>query len=395
MREPIQPPRVLLLSAIGTGVNPYIGLLRDGLAAAGARVRLTSSLDPAELDTFRPEIIHLHWLERYDLPPGIVLTRLRGATDLPRRAARRLGEGMANARPVFALRRWSRLRRLFAQLRAFRAGGGRVAYTVHNLDPHEEAGLADRWGVAHLLHLADVVHVHDASTADALAARFGRRHGVAVIPHGHYLAAYPNTASRAAARAGLDLAPDPFVFVCLGLMRPYKGLEELLPAFRSLPDADLRLILAGRPGSPEYLRSLEALAAGDERVRIIPRFVPPDEIQIYLNAADAAVLPYRQITTSGAALLAFSFGLPVIAPALGAFPNLLADSRRGILYDPAEPAALARALAQARLSDWTGARQQIMAWAAQFDWAEIGRRLLAAYRGDRQDVAHVTSDNPA
>jgi beta-1,4-mannosyltransferase len=379
MREPIHSPRVLLLSAVGTGINPYIGLLRDGLAAADAEVRLSPILDPAESAAFRPEVIHLHWLERYDLPSAITATGLRGATDLPRRAARRLGETVANAQPVYLLRRWGRLRHLFAQLRAFQAGGGRVAYTVHNLDPHEEAGLADKWGAMCLLGMADIVHVHDAGTADALAARFGRRHGIAVVPHGHYLAAYPNTVSRAEARVRLALPPDAFVYVCLGLMRPYKGLEELLPAFRSLPDAGIRLILAGKPGSEEYLRSLQALAADDERVQIMPRFVPPDEVQVCLNAADVAVLPYRQITTSGAALLAFSFGRPVIAPALGAFPVLLAESR-GVLYDPAEPGALARALAQARLAERADARQQIMAWVAQFDWTEIGRELLAAYQ---------------
>ena len=380
MREPIHPSRVLLLSAVGTGINPYIGLLRDGLAAAGAEVRLSSILDPAEAVAFRPDVIHLHWLERYDLPPAIAATGLRGATGLPQRAARRVIETAANAPPVCMLRRGGRLRRLFSQLRTFQAGGGRVAYTVHNLDPHEEAGLVDHWGAARLLRLADIVHVHDASTAEALAARFGRRQGVVVIPHGHYLEAYPNTVSRTEARARLDLPLDTFVFICLGLLRPYKGLEDLLPAFRSLPDAGIRLVLAGKPGSEEYLRSLQALADGDERVRIMPRFVPPDEVQVYLDAADVAVLPYRQITTSGAALLAFSLGLPVIAPALGAFPNLLAESRRGILYDPAEPDALAHALAQARRTDWTGARQEIMAWVAQFDWGEIGRKLVAAYR---------------
>ncbi len=90
MPERTQPPRVLLLSAVGTRINPYIGLLREGLAAAGADVRLATQLDPADLaPDRRPDVIHLHWLERYDLPPMIVATGLRGATDLPRRALRR------------------------------------------------------------------------------------------------------------------------------------------------------------------------------------------------------------------------------------------------------------------------------------------------------------------
>ena len=54
MSEPYHPPRVLLLSAVGTNTNPYIGLLRDGLAAAGAEVRLVANLDPAALSSVPP-----------------------------------------------------------------------------------------------------------------------------------------------------------------------------------------------------------------------------------------------------------------------------------------------------------------------------------------------------
>ncbi len=42
-----------------------------------------------------------------------------------------------------------------------------------------------------MLRQADVLHVHDASTAEAIAARYGRRDGVAIVPHGHYLTSYP------------------------------------------------------------------------------------------------------------------------------------------------------------------------------------------------------------
>lgn len=380
MTEAIPPLRVLLLSAVGAQVNPYIGLLHGGLSAAGADVRLADRLDPADLaGGRRPDVIHLHWLDRYDRPPAFLVLGLRGARDLPRRALRRLVETVGNLPAAYQWRRWQRLYRLMRQLRRFQTAGGRVAYTVHNLDPHEGGGPADRWGTAALLRLADLVHVHDAGTAEALASRFGRRAGVVVIPHGHYMESYPNTIGHAEARERLNLPETAFIYVTLGLLRPYKGLEELLPAFRALPEPDALLLLAGKPGPGSYAGTLAALAGGDPRIRLVPDFVPPAEVQLYLNAADVCVLPYRQITTSGAALLAFSFGLPVIAPAIGAFPNLIGE-RRGLLYDPAAADGLTRALIQARQADWRGVRSEIMAWVAQFDWAEIGRQLVAAYR---------------
>ena len=203
--------------------------------------------------------------------------------------------------------------------------------------------------------------------------------GSLAIPHGHYIDCYPNEIGREAARDRLGLPADAFVYLALGLMRPYKGLEELAPAFRSLPDRDVVLLLAGKPSPASYAETLARLTVGDPRIRLIPQFVPPQDVQLYLNAADICVLPYRQITTSGAALLAFSFGAPVLAPRIGAFPHLLAEGR-GILYDPADPAGLAHALTDAASTDWQPIRPEILAWVRQFDWPGIGSRLVAAYR---------------
>ena len=168
------------------------------------------------------------------------------------------------------------------------------------------------------------------------------------------------------------------VFPALDLTGGELSAPGLAIAKSRLPGARLRLLLAGKPGTPEYGRMLAELAAGDARIRLDPQFVPPEEVQLYYNAADVCVLPYRQITTSGAALLAFSFGLPIVAPAIGAFPALVTPAR-GVLYDPAQPAGLTVALMAAQQPDWQAARSEILTWVRQFDWGEIGARLLAAH----------------
>ncbi len=402
---------VVLLSAVGTRVNPYLGLLRDGLAAAGAHVRLVdhlahveeAGLTPQNWGAGRPDVIHVHWLDRYDLPLPIVFPRLvpSGHSNLLRRGLRRGLETACNLRAVYQWRRWQRLRSLLAGLNAFRERGGGVVYTVHNLEPHEGPATADAWGMAALVRMADAVHVHDGATAGAVAARFGRREGVVVIPHGHYLNSYPNTIGRAEARARLALPADAFVYVSLGMLRPYKGLEELLPAFRALPAAPTQpdpgavLVLAGQPIEPGYAEMLAALAAGDERIRLLPRFVPPEDVQLYLNAADICVLPYRQTTTSGAALLAFSFGLPVIAPAIGAFPDLVAEPARAG-QSPAASSTIPQTRTWRCERPWpkpaaaigAAGREALMQWMAQFDWGEIGRQFVEVYR-------LILSDKPA
>ena len=250
-----------------------------------------------------------------------------------------------------------------------------MAYTAHNLDPHDSGSWPQRRALRSIIQCVDLVHAHDGATAAELASRFGRREGVAVIPHGHYLPAYPNAIGREEARRRLGLPADAFVYVCLGLLRPYKGLEELLPAFRSLAGGNARLIAAGKATDPRYAERLAALAGDDERIRLEPRFIPGDELQVYFNAADMAALPYRQITTSGAAMLAFSFGVPVLAPAIGAFPELVAPER-GVLY---APGGLSTALGEAQARDWQVARKPIIDWVRQFDWTDIGRALLRSY----------------
>ncbi len=106
-----------------------------------------------------------------------------------------------------------------------------------------------------------------------------------------------------------------------------------------------------------------------------------------MNAADAVVLPYRQITTSGAAMLAWSFGKPVISPALPAFLEPMAAAPfLGLLYDPADPRALAEALRQAAQIDWQAQQATILAWARQFDWPGIGQQMAALYRRVMRDT---------
>lgn len=353
--------RALLVSPYGTKVNPYIGLLREGLAAAGAAVSDARLLTPARLTgPERPDVIHLHWIEGYD----------RGATPRSPALAR-----LARLGPARDLLRWSQLAALLDVLARFQREGGRVAYTAHNLDPHEAGSWPERRALRRIITSADLVHAHDAATASELAARFGRRDRVAVIPHGHYLDAYPNAVNRSEARGQLDLRETAFVYACLGLLRPYKGLEELIPAFRNRQSEDAILLIAGKAHDTRYAEHLAGLVRGDRRIRFEPRFIPGDELQVYFNAADIVALPYRQITTSGAAMLAFSFGAPVIAPAIGAFPDLVTPER-GILYTAG---GLPAALAAAQARDWTAARGPIIGSVRQFDWAGIGRALLNAY----------------
>jgi glycosyltransferase involved in cell wall biosynthesis len=349
--------RIVYLSKVKR--NPYVVLLCQAVNRAGAGCEAGAGCH-AEIDdqfsvgwVFRQrrqiDVLHVHWLELFFVYPGW----------------------------AHSVRRWLSMMLGLALARVF---GVRLVYTVHNIWQHESkrpglVALANRW----MLWLAHAVHVHDAETAEALKRRWGRRRHVFVIAHGNYVGAYPDIITRQEAREQLGLPPQAFVYLSLGRVRPYKGLEDLLQAFMQVASPDTLLVVAGEPQEAEFGQELRALVQDDARFRLDLQFVPDDALQRYFRACDICVLPYRHVTTSGAAVLAFSFGTPIVAPRIGCF-KLVADGGRGILYAPEDDASLEQALREARQADLGAMREAVRRYAAALDWDVLAREHLAMYR---------------
>jgi glycosyltransferase involved in cell wall biosynthesis len=256
-----------------------------------------------------------------------------------------------------------------ARLVAARALGHRIVWTVHNARPHDDGTRGARLVHRTLLRLATLV-VH-CESARAVLGRAGE--AAVVVPHGSYVGHYPNHIGRTAARGRLHLEPAARVFVALGQMRPYKGLDDLVRAFEAIEDPHARLIVAGEPVTASAVPT-----SADPRVRIVPERVGDDDLQMFLNAADVMVLPYRAVLTSGAAMLAFSFGRGVVAPRLGCLAEL-ERSGAAILYDPAAPEGLGSALRRALQTDAAALGARARRMAAAVSWEAIARRHLSLY----------------
>jgi len=153
------------------------------------------------------------------------------------------------------------------------------------------------------------------------------------IPHGSYLGFYPNKVTRSEAREKLGIQDDCFTFLFFGMLRNYKGSRPLIRSFlevqKSHPAA--RLIIAGKPFNAEIKKNIELMAQHDN-ISLFLQFIPDDEVQNFLNASDVVVLPYQNILTSGAAILAITFAKPVIVPRKGCIPELISDEI-GFLYE--------------------------------------------------------------
>ena len=340
--------RVLQISKVR--MNPYVRLLQEALSAAGVQCSISEGLSPRLARSWQGcvDVLHVHWLELLYTAP-------------------RLGPS---------------LRRLLAVLLGLyraKAGGCRVVYTVHNLNPHEQAFPAlRRFADAAIFRWADAVHAHDEAARSNVAAMHGRRRGVHVIPHGSYLGAYPDTCTDAEARALLGLREDCFVFLFLGQIRRYKGVEELIAAFEQLADASSELVIAGHVHDPTYARELAAQTRDKRSIHTWFEYVQDSQVQHYMHACNVCVLPYREVTTSGAGVLAFSFGRPIVAPALGGFVALC-EGGRGFVYDPSDEQGLQQALLQACHADVAEAGRRALAWAEEHRWSALAPRFVAMY----------------
>jgi glycosyltransferase involved in cell wall biosynthesis len=218
----------------------------------------------------------------------------------------------------------------------------------------------------------DAVVVHSQTGAARLLALGVPEDRVHVIPHG----AFTHLAALEPRPLPPELgATDRPVVLFFGLLRPFKGLDVLLEAWRGIEDAELWVV--GRPRMD--LEPLRARAPAN--VRFLPRFVTDEEVAALFRRAHLAVLPYRQADQSGVLFTALAFGTPFVASDVGGFGEVAATGA-GEVVAPADPAALHDALA-ALLADPD--RRARMAAAAReaaattYAWDAIARRTLDLY----------------
>ena len=189
------------------------------------------------------------------------------------------------------------------------------------------------------------------------------------VPHGTYAGIYPDVVGWKEARRELGIEGDAPVILSLGLIRPYKNLDRLLDLARDA--GGMTVLIAGPAHDRRYAEGLRARAAGLANVRLSIATVDDARLQYYFRAADLFVLPYRRVTNSGSALLALSFGLPVLGPDLPYFRELEVAFGAGRVHR-----FRGESLGSADITSATAAGPAEPFVPAGWSWPEIG----AAYR---------------
>jgi glycosyltransferase involved in cell wall biosynthesis len=273
--------------------------------------------------------------------------------------------------------------------------GKKIAFTAHNVNAGRRDGndsVLNRASLKIQYSLADHIFVHtEKMKSELLEEHVNCRKAVTVIPFGINNAVPRTQLTPAEAKQRLGIGRGERTILFFGAIRPYKGVEYLVAAFQRVAkkNENYRLIIAGEPKkeSKPYLRQIqETIAMCPSREKVIQKieFVPDSETELYFKAADVLVLPYAEVFQSGVLVLAYSFGLPVIASDVGSFRDDIVPGKTGYICRSCEPIDLAKTIEEYFQSELfenlPTRRQEIQEFANQrYSWKAVGRVTRDVY----------------
>jgi len=250
-----------------------------------------------------------------------------------------------------------------------------LVLTAHDLFPREPRPGQVR-AQRRLYDAVDAVIVHSE------AGRTGLLDGAAIDPSKVHVV-HHGAFTHLAATTSAPLAPELTtttrpVVLFFGLIRPYKGVDVLLDAWRDITDAELWVV--GRP----RMDTSDLKAKAPPSVRFIERFVSDVELPAFFDRADIVVLPYKRterIDASGVLFTALGFGKAIVVTDVGGFGEV-ASTGAATLVAPDDASALTDALKT--LIDDPAARAALQANAravanGPYSWSDAAAKTLKVY----------------
>ncbi len=178
-----------------------------------------------------------------------------------------------------------------------------------------------------------------------------------------------------------DVEEDENLILYFGRIWPYKGIEYLIRAepliTKRFPTA--KIVIAGQG---EAFAPYRRLMVNPDNFIVHNEYVSNEKRTELFRRASVVAMPYVEATQSGVIPIAYTFGKPVVATAVGGLPDQVDDGRTGILVPPRDERALADAIIgllenkSARHQMGANARQKLrLEWSAE----AIARRTLPVY----------------
>ncbi len=263
-------------------------------------------------------------------------------------------------------------------LKIFRQNGGRIIWTIHNQIAHSHRGTSDRFieNRRQLADLVDLIHVHTPHAKSHVIEEYqADPDKIRLIPHPSYLGVYESVQST------LQRAMEPrnaTRFLTFGAMRGNRELDRLQTAAKKLTNRgrEFHLSVVGR--APRASQRLIRRMQTNPNITVVSSRIPDEEIPSVFSQAHVYVLPSTTTFTSGTAMLAQSFGLPIIAPDIEPHRQTTPESCHDLLYSAQNPRGLIRMMMRVmEMSDdeLDEKRRACFEFALERDPAHISREL--------------------
>jgi len=410
------PIKIAYIEPAGKGgMIHYAYQLCRALTENGAEVTLLTD-DTYELDELHAPFAVEKLLSLWDAKPAgrqstaawaVAFRKLRRVTRAIRyyRQWLRIPKRLKELKPDLVLLGDIRFPFDYFPLLRLRRAAPVFADICHNVHPFTQGGgksaglfTRSRWRelfYRRIYHLFDIVFVHFERNRHELTATFGvPQERVGVIVHGNEkifdeLRTPGVDAATLRARAGV--APGQPLVLLFGLLSRYKGADVLLQAFpRVHRETGAKLVFAGYPSDdfdlPMHQELARKLGIGGA-VTWIPEYIPSGDVAAWMEAASVIVFPYRDIYQSGALHVAQTFGVPIVASAIGAMQDVIEHDVSGLLVPPENPEALGDALLRLLTDRPLAARLGAQAAAdahGRFAWRTIAKGMLEKVAGIRE-----------
>lgn len=198
------------------------------------------------------------------------------------------------------------------------------------------------------------------------------------------------------------------VFLFFGFIRKYKGLHYAIESFSKIakqhPEASLLIVgesfwdtvdkknwlvriksalfrllksifIRSKDQEKDY-RPLELInqLGLENRVVVVNRFVPNEEVNRYFQLSDAVVNFYEYATPSGVESIAYNFHKPILATRVGHFAHAILDGENGYLAEAADVESMAAILERFLKHPIPESNVKIVA--DQLSWEKYARVIL-------------------
>lgn len=210
----------------------------------------------------------------------------------------------------------------------FKAFGGKLVWTIHNIMPHDRQYRSLNYKIrSYMAEKADLIHVHCTTAVHEVSSFYGlSEKKIRVIAHPEYPAEHisrKKALKKLNKKRGFDLKKEDQIFLMFGNISAYKKILEAARVFTSLPHHK-KLLIAGpvKKGQLDVYQLIKELSSKHSNIILYPHFISEDAVPLYHNVADCVLFNYREILTSGGVALARSYKKPIIAPKRGCLKDL-------------------------------------------------------------------------